>query len=249
MDILLDWSFLLKQVSNIFVLVAVQYCNGLLVLHKGVKVNYTRKINHFMLFFIPIYLNRGYAYEADFFLYFLGAFMAVAKFIFYTRPVRDRVPLIRTMFHSFDRPEDRPRTLLWIVTQTASGYMVLLPMGVLFAYYDLLYLMLIPILIYGIGDGLAEPVGVRFGRHKYPAYALFTGKEYFRTLEGSSMVFLTSVVVVLAFHSYFTTQQLIVALLALPVIMTLAEAFSPHTWDSPIMFLVGYMILFGIKMI
>ncbi len=249
MDIILDWSFLLKQASNIFVLVAVQYCNGLLVLHKGVKVNYTRKINHFMLFFIPIFLNRGYAYEEDFLLYFLGAFMAVAKFIFYTRPVRDRVSLIRTMFRSFDRPEDRPRTLLWIVTQTAMGYMVLLPMGVLFAYYDLLHLMLIPILIYGIGDGLAEPVGVRFGRCKYPAYALFTGKEYFRTLEGSSMVFLTSVAVVLAFHSYFTTQQLILALLALPVIMTLAEAFSPHTWDSPIMFLVGYMTLFGIKMI
>jgi len=125
----------------------------------------------------------------------------------------------------------------------------LIPMSLLFANNNIFHLILIPILVYGIGDGLAEPVGVRFGRIRYNAYALFTNRKYFRTIEGSAVVFLTSLVVVLFYASYFSQVQFIAALIAIPVGMTLAEAFSPHTWDSPIMFFVGYMILFGVKML
>ncbi len=246
MEKILDLSFVLNQSSNVIVLILSQYLNGLLVIHKNVKVNYTRKINHFLLFFIPIFLNRGYAHIEAFDLYAIGAFLAVAKFIFYIKPIRDRVSFINVMFHSFDRPEDRPHTLKWIVTQTAAGYAVLLPASMIFAYYDLLHLVVIPILIYGIGDGLAEPVGVRFGRHEYKSYALFTRKSYVRTLEGSAVVLLTGLVVIGAFYNYFTPLQFIVAMAAVPLLLTLVEAFSPHTWDSPTIFFAGYASLFGI---
>lgn len=246
MEKIYDFSYILNQSSNVFFLVFIQYVNGLLVIHKNFRVNYTRKINHFLLFFIPIFLNRGYIHEEAFWLYAIGAVLAVAKFVFYVKPIRDRVPFIKTMFASFDRPEDRPYTLLWIVTQTSAGYLVLLPASLLFAYYDLFYLVTIPILIYGIGDGLAEPVGVRFGKHHYSAYALFTRRGYTRSLEGSAAVFVTSLVVVAFFHQYFEPRQLVVALLAVPVIMTLVEALSPHTWDAPTMFFAGYLTLFGI---
>ncbi len=246
MEKILDFGFALNQSSNVIVLILSQYLNGLLVIHKNVKVNYTRKINHFLLFFIPIYLNRGYAHIEAFDLYALGAFFAVAKFIFYIKPIRDRVPFIKVMFRSFDRPEDRPHTLQWIVTQTAAGYAVLLPAGMLFARYDLLHLVVIPILIYGIGDGLAEPVGVRFGKNKYHSYALFTSKSYIRTLEGSAVVFLTGLGVIGSFYNYFTPLQFAVAMAVVPLLLTLVEAFSPHTWDSPTMFFAGYLSLFGI---
>ncbi len=249
MEKLLDLSFVFNQSTNVLVLVLSQYFNGLLVIHKNVKVNYTRKINHFLLFLIPIYLNRGYAHIEAFDLYAIGALLAVAKFIFYIKPVRDRVPFINVMFHSFDRPEDRPHTLKWIVTQTAAGYVVLLPASIIFAHYGLLHLVVIPILIYGIGDGLAEPVGVRFGRHKYKSYALFTHKSYVRTLEGSAVVFLTGLAVIAAFHSYFTPLQFIVAMTVMPLLLTLVEAYSPHTWDSPTMFFAGYLALFGIMLL
>jgi len=36
-----------------------------------------------------------------------------------------------------------------------------------------------------------------------------------------------------------STIELILALSIIPVAMTLAEAFSPHTWDSPFLYLVG----------
>ncbi len=242
----LDLSFLLTQAVNLVFLCLIQYGNGLLVIHKNVKVNYTRKINHFTLFFIPVYLNRGYAYDEAYGLFILGAALATLKFIFYIEPIRERVSFINVMFHSFDRPEDRPHTLLWIATQTAVGHIVLISMGVFFAQRGLLHLILIPILIYGIGDGLAEPVGVRFGKHKYRVYALFSEKKYYRTLEGSACVFAVSLIIIATQFTHFTPLQFIVALAVIPLLMTLTEAFSPHTWDSPFMFLFGYLALFAI---
>ncbi len=249
MEKIFDHAFLFSQSINLMVLIGTQYFTGLLVIYKNVKVNYTRKINHFLLFFVPIFLNRGYVHEEAIGLFVIGAFLAVAKFIFYIKPIRDRAPFIKVMFRSFDRPEDRPYTLLWLVTQTAAGYCVLIPMSALFAQIGYLDLAIIPILIYGIGDGLAKPVGVRFGKHRYRTLALFTKREYYRTLEGSSIVFLTSLIVIAAYYSYFTPTQFIVALITVPVIMTLVEAFSPHTWDAPTLFLAGFLTLYGIRMI
>jgi dolichol kinase len=111
---------------------------------------------------------------------------------------------------------------------------------------EMMRLIYIPILIGGIGDGLAEPVGVRFGKRTYQVPALVSGRSYERTLEGSACVFLTSVVVVLAFHAMFTAPQLMVALAAVPLLMTLAEARAPHTWDQPFLFLTGSLALLGI---
>lgn len=148
------------------------------------------------------------------------------------------------MFRSFDRPEDRPHTLLWIATQTAAGHSILISAGIFFASQGLLNLILIPILIYGIGDGLAEPVGVKFGRHKYIAHATFTQKKYHRTLEGSLCVLAAGLIVIAFHYPYFSTLQFIAAMAVVPLVMTVTEAFSPHTWDSPFMFFSGYVSLF-----
>ena len=234
---------------KIAILYTVQFCTGLLVIHKGMKVNYTRKINHFVLFFIPLFLDRSFAYEESFGLFTMGAVAAVLSLSIYIEPIRKKVPPIATMFTSFDRPEDRPHTLFWLSTQLAAGYMVLLPMIVLFYYYDLMAWIFLPVLINGIGDGLAEPVGVRYGKHRYTVRALFSKNKFVRTLEGSSCVLFTTILIVVLFHATFTPGQLVATLLVLPLLMTLAEAVSPHTWDTPFLFLVGYLTLFGISFI
>jgi dolichol kinase len=110
-------------------------------------------------------------------------------------------------------------------------------------------LIFIPILINGIGDGLAEPVGIRFGRLKYKTYALFSKRKYVRTIEGSACVFITSIIVIFLFKSYFSPAEFICALIVIPIAMTLAEAFAPHTWDTPFLFFVGYMSLYIITRI
>jgi len=50
-------DFVIYQLSAITSLLSIQYCTGLLVIYKGIKVNYTRKINHFAIFFIPVLMT------------------------------------------------------------------------------------------------------------------------------------------------------------------------------------------------
>ena len=84
-----------------------------------------------------------------------------------------------------------------------------------------------------IGDGFAEPIGVRFGRIKYKTYALFTKKRFFRTVEGSLTVFISTIGVLFWFGDLFTEKQFICAIALLPITLMFTEAISPHTWDGP----------------
>lgn len=219
-----------------FLLFSLEYINGLIVKYKHVKVNYTRKINHFALFFTPQLLMPFFPYERTGITMLLGSLLTLFSLLIFTNPIRQRVSIIGTMFLSFDRPEDRPHTLLWLITQFMGSYIVLVIVSIHLAKYNALELLTIPILINGIGDGLAEPVGIRFGKHTYQTRALFTGKKYSRSLEGSACVFITSILVIYYTDYPFTDLQFTIAITAIPILMTLAEAFSPHTWDSPLLY-------------
>ncbi len=245
----MEAAFIMNQAVKFFSIGLIALGCGHLVTWKDVKVNYTRKIMHFSLFFIPIYLDQVIFYEKTLPLIVISCLVFTAILLVYIKPLRERSALISLMFKAFDRPEDRPYTLLWLFTQVVAGYVVIVPMIVLFSYYDLQRFILLPLLITAIGDGLAEPVGVRFGRHRYQVNALFTRKKYFRTLEGSACVFIASLALIAAHHAAFSPAQFVAAMVIVPVVMTLTEAFSPHTWDSPTLFLAGYLILFGISFI
>ena len=163
-----------------------------------------------------------------------------ASLLAFYEPIRKAIPPFQLMFEGFDRPEDRPHTLTWLWSQFAAGFAVMLPMIWLCGQWGLESLVLIPILINVIGDGLAEPIGVRFGTHKYKTRALFTNKEFVRTLEGSACVLITGFIVIVMHIEYFSTIQFILAMLFIPIIMTLTEAYSPHTWDTPFLMFTGY---------
>jgi dolichol kinase len=243
---LLQPGFIIFELTKVLVLYTVAFLCGLLVERRGVRVNYTRKINHFALFFLPVFLASHFTFEQTLWTVAATGAVLMTSLALYAAPVRTRVPLVATMFASFDRPEDRPHTMLWLLTQIAAGYAVILPLAVLFAQRGTPGLMLIPVLINGIGDGLAEPVGVRFGRHRYSVRALHGGRTYTRSLEGSACVLVTGVLTVLAFRASFTPVQFHAALATVPAAMTLAEAFSPHTWDTPFLFLTGGTLLLAI---
>jgi phytol kinase len=105
--------------------------------------------------------------------------------------------------------------------------------------YEKTILIYITVIIAGIGNGLAEPVGVRFGKRKYETRALFTDKKYTRSIEGSLCVFLSGVLAILIMSDHLTLTEVFLGLLVIPIAMTLAEALSPHTWDGPFLYLVG----------
>ena len=234
-----------STVAKGIALLVVMLSSGSLARYFAVRVNYTRKINHFAIFFLPVFIDKQFDAETftDFVYLAISAVITTLSLLAFYEPIRKLIPPYQLMFEGFDRPEDRPYTLAWIWTQFAAGFAIMLPMIWLFGHWDLASLVLIPILINVVGDGLAEPVGIRFGTHEYKTKALFTNKEYVRTLEGSACVLITGFIVVAMHFEYFTTTQFILSMLLVPLLMTLTEAYSPHTWDTPFLMFTGYMSL------
>ena len=99
-------------------------------------------------------------------------------------------------YNSMDRPEDRPNTLKWIVAfNIIPGTLLILIFPLLFAPLGQEDLVLIFVFVTGIGDGLAEPVGVYFGKrgntHQYKVRSCTSTKKYIRSYEGSTCVWLS----------------------------------------------------------
>ena len=246
MESLTQPSYLASRFVILFSLALIAYVSGRLATHCGVRVNYTRKINHFAIFFLPALLEDLFIFESTAFTTALSAGVHGLFLASLTKPVRTRSGFSATMFASIDRPEDRPYTLFWLTTQVAAGFAVLGPLSWVFARYGAYELTYIPILVNGIGDGLAEPIGVRFGRRTYRVPSLTSGRVYTRSYVGSACVLITAIVVVFLFRDAFTATQFVAAVALVPPAMTLAEAFAPHTWDTPVLFLAGGLVLLGV---
>lgn len=232
-------NFWIGEGIRTVVLFATAFLLGRWVLTRGVKVNYTRKIFHFTLFFLPIYLTSVLPYEASVYTALISAGIFLLSISLLWKPLRRRSSFLATVFAAIDRPEDRPFTLVWVITQVFATYIVLILMVWWLSAYEKEVLIYITVLIAGIGDGLAEPVGVRFGRRKYTTYALFTDKKYTRSLEGSLCVFISGLLAVLMLQEHLSASQMLLALLIIPVSTTVAEAIAPHTWDGPFLYFTG----------
>lgn len=242
----MELAFFQNQLAEFIILHIIAFCEGLMVVKGGVKVNYTRKLNHFFVFFLPFIIKVYIPFTENLLTMILMVCISMATFIIYLKPVRTKAKLFGMMYAAFDRPEDRPHTMKWLFTQYLATYIVAVPLYFYFHHIGMPELLMLIILVNAIGDGLAEPIGVKWGKHKYKVKALFTRQTYTRSIEGSACVFITAVLVLLGFQHLFTTQQLIIALLVFPIGVTLAEAYSPHTWDSPLIFLVGGLVLIAV---
>jgi phytol kinase len=167
----------------------------------------------------------------------------------YYRKSRERIPFFSYVFLSQDRREDRPDTLIFQVTEDILRFGIYFPFKILVANpIGAPAIIFIPVAVNNIGDGLAEPVGVRFGKHKYSTTALYHKGKFFkskftRSYEGSSCVFITTAIVVAFYYNTFTSTQFWITISFLPFLMTLAEAKAPHTNDGPFLALVGCSFL------
>lgn len=240
---------ILNQLTEFIFIHVLALLLGLLVIRHKFKVNYTRKINHFFVFFLPYLLKYIFPFEETLATQICIACVGLTTLVIYLKPIRRKIKLVNFMYAAFNRPEDRPFTLKWLFTQYLTTYLVAVPLWVLFNKYQHTEAILIIILINAIGDGLAEPVGVTWGNHKYRATAIFTSRIYTRSIEGSACVFFVGIIVICLFKSYFTPTQFIAAVTVVPTVATLAEAKSPHTWDSPFIFLFTGLALFGVYLV
>ena len=266
----LDTHFWTKLVFQQLAIWLVFSLCGLAVVTKGWKEGYSRKVCHVVMYLMPFLMHLAWPSDRangmpTVWTMSWTVWFQFVPFYLQIKPARRRSTFLMLVFRAYDRAQDRPHTLSWLLTQLGGGYLVIL------ALY--LYLqsrgaeivppgaeraVLIPVIVNVFGDGLAEPVGIAFGRHEYRARALFyDGKccagEFKRTLEGSFVVYLFTVLAVLPCGGgiarglrIFTDAQYAVALALLPPIMTVTEAFAPHTWDNPFITLVGSGFLLGL---
>ncbi|KAF4318741.1 hypothetical protein JM18_006532 [Phytophthora kernoviae] len=191
------------------------------------KVNYTRKFQLLAAYLVPLLVKPDEESCA---------------------PIRERSTLFMLQFNSLDRPEDRPHTLKWIVAGNVfPGLFVLLFFRWLFARTTQSDLVFILVFVTSIGDGLAEPVGIAFGKHKYSTSTCCSKRKYTRSFEGSACVFLSGIIFpALQYYDFDTSMQLWLTMIILPFVVAYAEATAPHTMDAPVLMAATGLVLYTI---
>ncbi|TYZ65610.1 hypothetical protein PybrP1_012546 [[Pythium] brassicae (nom. inval.)] len=213
------------------------------------KVNYTRKLQLLAAYLIPLLVKPDAACACNGALELAwGDFVTLLGFLALIKPVRERATFFMLQFNSLDRPEDRPHTLKWIVAGNVfPGLFVLLFFRWLFATTTQADLVFILVFVTAIGDGLAEPVGIAFGKHKYSTSSCFSRRKYTRSFEGSACVFLSGMVFpALQYADFASPTQLWATMLVLPFVVAYAEATAPHTMDAPVLMTSTGLVLYAV---
>jgi len=210
----------------------------LLLKNSRFKVNYTRKLQHFAAYMVPLVLKGT---EHGPLALAWGDWFTLLGFLILIKPLRERSRFFMLQFNSLDRPEDRPNTLNWIVAgNIVPGLICIVFFRWLYASAGQQDLSYIFIMITGVGDGLAEPVGIAWGKHKYWTRGIFSERAYRRSWEGSACVFLSCIIFCEMFwYTFENPWQHWVAMILLAPTMTYDEAKSPHTIDSPFLMSLG----------
>ncbi|DAZ94937.1 TPA: hypothetical protein N0F65_012654 [Lagenidium giganteum] len=257
-ELLSSGSFWLMQLPKLFTMMLVSLLGGLVcryfcdVDEKGYiitnksskfKVNYTRKLQHFAAYMVPLVIK---SHVSGPLALAWGDFFSMMGFLVLIKPIREHSKFFMLQFNSLDRPEDRPETLKWIIAgNIAPGMFILLFFKWLLA--DFGALTFIIVFITGIGDGLAEPVGIAWGKHKYKTRGCFSPRKYTRSWEGSACVFMSGMIFpALQYADFANFTQVLAAMLILPPTMAYAEATAPHTMDTPVLMVGCGVILYAI---
>ncbi|MDJ0705029.1 MAG: hypothetical protein QNJ46_17240 [Leptolyngbyaceae cyanobacterium MO_188.B28] len=188
----------------------------------------SRKINHIAVF-VGGALLFGWMPEASARVNLYAVCLAIMALVAVVCRYRQVTPF-RYAYAANTRQSDAPHV-------TFSFWFSWLVSIVALAIVDLLFAQMsvtrMAVLIVGIADGVAEPIGRRFGRHKYRVFSIW-GDPSFRSLEGSLAVWGATLAVMLGCSTPSTLEQpsyLAAALLTAPIV-AMVEATSPRGWDN-----------------
>ena len=255
-------EFFLKLCIKLFIMMILALSGGMLCRHycnidekgyittsknKWFKVNYTRKIQHFAAYLVPL-LSPPTA-PLGILPHLWESLFVLFMFLVLIKPVREFSTFFMLQFNSLDRVEDRPNTLKWIVLgNILPGLLIITIFKQVFeTYLNLPILASIVVFTVAIGDGFAEPVGTYLGKKKYVVPSWNLKNRYVRSYAGSACVYLFALLFIILYKEQFANpQEFWSAIILFPPVMTLSEAFAPHSMDTPIMMLIGFSLLFGI---
>jgi phytol kinase len=185
---------------------------------RGVRVAYTRKIFHFAVFTGAAWVHTSWGLPGTNVYGGIVALMVLAAVW-----AGEGNPL----YEALARDSDRPHRSLFVVVpllMTAGGGLA----SALLAgpYAGVGYL------VAGWGDAVGEPVGSRWGRHRYSVPSL-GGVPAQRSLEGSAAVFMAAwLAAAVALAALDAGEGFVWVALACAVVGAAAEAVSNHGLDN-----------------
>ena len=143
----------------------------------GVRVAYTRKLFHFAIFTVAAIVHQRWAVSGT---VVFGS--VVATVVLFAVWRGDGFPLFEAMARDRDRPHRALFVVVPLITTAVGGLAAALLAG---PYAGVGYLAA------GWGDAVGEPVGARWGRHRYRVPSL-AGVPATRSWEGSAAVFVVA---------------------------------------------------------
>jgi phytol kinase len=209
------------------------YFAGWLKNYRGWKTGYTRKVFHFLIFGTVAGLQVWWGTPM---VCLFGGMTSLV--VFYAIWQGDG----HILYEAMAREKDAPKRTVYVVAPYFATLVGGIASSMLFgnaAIYGFL--------VTGLADAIAEPVGTRFGRHPYKI-PTFHGLSLTRTLEGSTAVFLGSLVaILLGNYLLFGLVRFDVLLVLGALVLTGLEAISPHGWDNLVLQVAasftGYQII------
>jgi phytol kinase len=215
------WDFFIVFPSSLIYVFSIGYFSYLCKLRFKLKTNYSRKIFHFIIF------STVYALAILFPLHRVAAFGAGAGIVVLLLIICTKKKYLNNVYSALAREQDEPHRSYYLIIPFIATAVGGLTNGILFpTYYQVGYL------VAGWGDAAGEPIGVRFGKHKYKVPTLSKTKCT-RSVEGSLGVLISSYFAssIVFFSLGYGANGLLLSLGA-AFLATLVEAISPHGLDN-----------------
>ena len=194
---------------------------------RGWRTGYTRKTFHFLTFAVAAGLQAGAS------LRHVCLFGGMTSLVVLDAIVRGAG---HPRYEAIARERDAPHRTWYIVVP----YLATLVGGLVAAAW-FPRTAVIGYLVCGIGDAVGEPIGVRFGRHRYRV--LIPGRvPCERSVEGSLGVFVASTIAAfvggLSIPGVEAGLPLVLRAVLVGFVAAVLEAVSPHGWDNAVLMIV-----------
>ncbi|HEX6588715.1 MAG TPA: hypothetical protein VF039_06810 [Longimicrobiales bacterium] len=186
---------------------------------RGVRAPYTRKIFHFVIFTMAVAVHVVFGAPG---VAVYGSIVAAA--VVYATMRGDGFPF----FEAMARPTDAPHRAVFVIVPLVTTALGGVLSNLLFADFAV-----VGYLVAGWGDAVGEPVGTRWGRHRYRVPSL-AGVKATRSIEGSGAVLLcgaAAATIVLLLRGYDVPTALAVGV-ACGLAGAAVEAISTHGLDN-----------------
>jgi phytol kinase len=198
---------------------AVAWMVGWLRCVRNVRTAYTRKLFHFTIFTMATLVHLRWGLPG---VTVLGTVTSLIVLYGVWRGSGNR------FYEALARPSDAPHRTLFIIIPLLTTIIGGVLTNTFFPVYAY-----VGYLVCGWGDAVGEPVGTRWGRHKYRVPSL-SGVPAARSLEGSLAVFVVgSAAAIIGFYAYgHPPRNAVLVGIACGLAGAIVEAVSTHGLDN-----------------